>query len=314
MSTFTEYQKLSQNMFQVGLFTAILTESDLAARMQMKKVAGNNLDFDRESVNPVADFTGNEATLTSTDPEFTTITEALRTLYVQSDLNLKTQALAIGTDPRVALHSRMAKEYARKLEWAIVNGDNNRNGNEFNGLIRTAETNTRMRAMDDGALDGPGAAETELTIARLRVVIDDVKPGDPDFLGMNKTMRRKLTSLAYAAGGGITLPDITQFGRKVRTFDDLPISISEWCSDSETYNDSSTWASSTATTIVAAKTGEAQEGFTLLHGGQFWDAQLQDLGIRKDADKRVYRMISYPGSALYSVFSIGALGGIDSAA
>ena len=314
MSTFTEYQKLSQNMFQVGLFTAILTESDLASRVGLKKVAGNNLDFDRESVNPVVDFTGDASELSSTDPEFTTVTEALRTLYVQSDLNLKTQTLAIGTDPRVALHSRMAKEYARKLEWAIVNGDNNRNGNEFDGLIRKAQANTRMRAMDDGALDGPGTAETELTIARLRVMVDDIKPGLPDFLAMNKTMRRKLTALAYAAGGGITLPEINQFGRRIRTFDDLPISISDCFSDSETYNDSSTWSSSTATTIVGVKTGEASEGYTLLHGGEFWDATLQDLGIRKNKDARVYRMISYPGSALYSVFSIGALGGIDSAA
>ena len=58
----------------------------------------------------------------------------------------------------------------------------------------------------------------------------------------------------------------------------------------------------------------AKGGYTLLHNGGFMNVNFQDLGIRKNRNERVYRLIGYPGSVVYSPLSIAALGGIDSAA
>jgi len=208
----------------------------------------------------------------------------------------------------------MMKSYARKLENAIINGRNAVDANEFDGLMRRTESETRMMAMDDGNVDGPGTNETELTLQRLREMIDTVQPGKPDLLLMNRTLRRKLTNLMYAAGGGIQLDSISMFGRRVELFDTIPIVISDYLSNSEDYNDSGTWGSSTATTIIAAKFGEEKEGFTILHNGGTFNAEIQDLGIRKNRNERVFRMVSYPGAVVFSPLSIAALGGIDSAA
>ena len=314
MSTFTEYQKLSSNWFNKGLYTTINTESELGPHLQMMSINGNAFEYSRENVNPVASFVGDEGELVDTTPQFTSSTETLKTLYVQTPLNLKTEALARVEDPRVIHHSKMMKSYARKLENAIINGRNAVDANEFDGLLRRCESETRMMAMDDGVVDGPGAAETELTLQRLREMIDTVQPGKPDILLMNRTMRRKLTNLMYAAGGGIQLDSISMFGRRVELFDTIPIVISDYLSNSEDYNDSGTWSSSTATTIIAAKFGEEKEGFTLLHNGGTFNAEIQDLGIRKNRNERVFRMVSYPGAVVFSPLSIAALGGIDSAA
>jgi hypothetical protein len=214
----------------------------------------------------------------------------------------------------VILKSKMSKSFGRKLADLVINGDSAVDALEFDGLEKKCRVETRMMAMDDGAVDGPGAAETELTIARLREAIDRVEPGRPDVLLMNKTMRRKLTNLMNSAGSGISLPSIEMFGRRVKTFDDVPIVENDYISNAEQYADSSTWTSSTATTIYAAKFGNDKGGYTLLHNGGFFDVEFQDLGIRKNRNERVYRLIGYPGSVVYEPTSIIGLGGIDSAA
>ena len=131
---------------------------------------------------------------------------------------------------------------------------------------------------------------------------------------MNKTMRRKLTNLMTAAGSGISLPSIDMFGRRVALFDDIPIVENDYISNAEQYADSGTWGSSTATTVYAAKFGQEKGGYTLLHNGGFFDVEFQSLGIRKNRNEEVYRLIGYPGSAVYEPMSIIGLGGIDSSA
>lgn len=170
-----------------------------------------------------------------------------------------------------------------------------------------------MMAMDDGNLDGPGTAETPLTLDRLDAMLDQVEPRDPTVLVMNKTVRRKLTSLSRSSGSGV-LGTIEQFGRKIRTYNDIPIVISDRISNAEQYNDAGTWPSSTATTIFAVVFGEANKGYTILHSGPVLNPDIQELGTSFSANQDEWRMVVYLQAIIYSTKSVCALGGIDSSA
>ena len=297
-----------------GTSNILFTEDDMVPFLQFKEVDGKSYDYERELTNPTTSVVGDEGDMTDSSMTFTEKSTTLKTTYVQTAVNLKSQALANKNNPEAVARLKMAKSFGRELSRLVIKGDTTVDSEEFDGLDAFCRDETRMLAMDDGALDGPGTAETELTIARLRVLLDLVEPGLPDALIMNKTMRRKLTNLAYAAGGGIELPSIEMFGRRTSMFDNIPIIINDYITSAEQYADASTWPSSTATTIFAVKFGEEKEGFTLLHKGGFMDVNVQELGTRKNRNEKVLRMVGYPGSVVYSPLSIAALGGIDSAA
>ena len=315
MTTIVEWDRVDMTFEVQGVWDTIFTEDELMPWLQFEGgIDGTSYDFERELVNPTAASVSAEGTLVDGDITFTEKTETLKTVYVQNYLNLQKKQTARKQDPLAILKAKMAKSYGRKLADLVINGDSAVNVLEFDGLEKKCRVETRMMAMDDGAVDGPGTAETELTVPRLREAIDQVEPGKPDVLLMNKTMRRKLTNLMNAAGSGISLPSIEMFGRRVALFDDIPIVENDYISNAEQYADSSTWGSSTATTIYAAKFGQEKGGYTLLHNGGFFNTEFQDLGIRKNRNERVYRMIGYPGSAIYEPMAIIGLGGIDSAA
>jgi uncharacterized protein YdcH (DUF465 family) len=315
MTTIVEWDRVDQSFEVQGVWDTIYTEDQLMPFLQFQGgVEGTSYDFERESVNPTAASVADEGELVDGDIAFTEHNESLKTVYTQNYLNLKKQQVALKQDPLAILKVKMAKSFGRKLSDLVINGDSDVDALEFDGLEKKCRASTRMMAMDDGNIDGPGAAETELTVARLREAIDSVEPGLPDILIMNKTMRRKLTNLMNAAGSGISLPSIDMFGRRVKTFDDIPIVENDYIASDEQYADSGSWGSSTATTIYAVKLGMDKGGYTLLHNGGFFDVAFQDLGIRQNRNERVFRLIGYPGSVIYEPKAIMALGGIDSSA
>jgi len=314
MTFIVEWDRVDMTDEQVGVWDTIYTEDQLMPFLQFQETDGTAYAYERESVIPTASTTSDEGELADSDIAFAERTETLKTVYVQNFLNLKKKQTAKKQDPLAILKVKMAKSYSRKIADLVINGDATVNDTEFDGLEAWCRDEGRMLAMDDGALDGPGTAETELTLPRLREMIDKVEMGKPDALIMNKTMRRKLTNLMYAAGGGISLQAIDMFQRRVEVFDQIPIVINDFISNSEQYADASTWPSSTATTIFAVKFGQEQQGFTILHNGPFMNVTFQDLGIRKNRNEEVWRLIGYPGSVVYSPLTICALGGIDSAA
>lgn len=314
MTLIAEWNKVDMPFEVQGVWTVIQTDEELSPWLQFEEVSGTSIDYERELTLPTTSTVADEGDISSSNRTFTEKSETLKTVVVQEDLNKKAKALAHKQDKEAILKVGMAKSFGRKLADLIVNGDDAVDDTEFKGLEKWCRTETRMMAMDDGVVDGPGTAETELTITRFREFIDLVQLGGPQILMMNKTMRRKLTNLMYAAGGGIQLPSIEMFGRRVELFDTIPIVINDYISKAEQYADSSTWGSSTATTIYALRFGAENQGFTLCHNGGFLDVELENLGTRKNKNAEVWRAIAYPGSVVYSPLTIAALGGIDSAA
>ena len=315
MTTVAAWEKTMMTFEQQGLWDTIYTEDEMIPFLDFQTTEGTSHDYERELQNPDASEFSDEGDLVSSSLDFEEKTTQLKNFYVQTDVNKKPQQLNNkGASPDSIARLKMGKSWGRKLSNEMINGDSAVNALQFDGLEKQTRQETRMMAMDDGNFDGPGTAETELTTDRLNEMIDKVEPGTPDALIMNKTMRRKLTRLMYAAGGGIQLDSIEMFGRRIEVFNKIPIIINDYIANDEQYADSSTWGSSTATTIYAVKFGQEKQGFTVLHNGSTLNLDIEDLGTYKNRNAYALRMVAYVGTVLYSPLTIASLAGIDSAA
>jgi len=314
MPDLTQYAYLANDLVLEGLYENIITESMLAPFLQFQTFSGNSLKYNRESALPTSSSHTVGDIWTDTEPTFNQKTASLTEIGVQSPLSrYALQTRGNVQDQEAVLFLTMSKSLVRKIEDLVITGEPEAVSTEIEGLDSLCRSETRMMAMDDGVVDGAGAAETELTPDRLDAMIDMI-PGEADALMMNKLMRRKLMSICRASSMSGVMGTIEQFGRRITTYSDLPIVINDFITNAETYNDSSTWPSSTATTIFALKFGEEKQGYTIIHNGDVLTPDIQRLGIKTDKNENLYRMVVYIQTLTYSAKMIAALGGIDSTA
>ncbi len=313
-----QFAKLEKDEVQRGVYETIITHDALMPFLKFRSFEGNAYSYNRELTLPTASPVATVgSTFQTTRGTKENKTASLTLVYVQSDQDLYVaETRGSIQDPNSIVLSDMTKALTRKLSDLFIHGDSAVDGVEFDGLDRLARAETRMMAMDDGNIDGPGTAETELTLPRLDELIDNIDDGrtKPAALIMNTTIRRKLTDLARASGSGVLIGSKEMFGQQVMTYADVPIIINNFITDAETYADTGTWSSSTASTIFAVKFGEPDQGFTLLHNGPVFQPKMLDLGVPLDEHTNVWRMYAYVQGIIYAPKQMLALGGIDSTA
>jgi HK97 family phage major capsid protein len=316
MPTLSEYQKLANDDVTAGVFDNIITASELAPFLQFSSFSGNSLVYNRENTLGAAATHQVGDVWSDTEPSYTKKTVSLTTVGVQHPLDRFAMQTADNVQSQEAvLLSKMAKSIVRKLEDLLISGNSGSTSTEPEGLTSLLISDSRLLMMDDGSQPSTIAgAETELTLDRLDAMIDLVENGKPDFLMMNKTMRRKLTSLARATGSGVVLTSADMFGHQYTLYNGIPVVINDYISNSETYENAAGWGSSTATTIYACKTGQEKQGWTVIHNGAVLDPDIQRLGTKFDKNEDVYRMAVYLNAVVYSAKSCAGLAGIDSAA
>jgi len=316
MPTLSEYQKLANDDVTAGIFDNIITASELAPFLQFKSFSGNSLVYNRESTLGAAATHQVGDIWSDTEPTYTQKTASLTTVGIQHPLDrFAMQTVDNVQSQEAVLLSKMSKSIARKLEDLLINGNSGAVSTEPEGLTSLLISDSRLLMMDDGSTPSTIAGdETELTLDRLDAMIDMVELGKPDFLMMNKTMRRKLTALARATGSGVVLNSAEMFGHQYTLYNGIPVVINDYISNSETYENSGAWGSSSATTIYALKTGEEKQGWTVIHNGAVLDPDIQRLGTKVDKNEDTYRMVVYLNAVLYSAKVCAGLAGIDSAA
>jgi hypothetical protein len=315
--TLTEWAKLEKDLVVKGVFEEILTADFLMTLLKFKSFEGNSLVYNRELTLPSSVTHAVGDTWETTKPTFTKKTASLATVGNQSGVDLYIRETRGSVqDPNAVNISLMTKSLTRELGRLIIKGEPESTTTHFEGLDSLCRAETRMMAMDDGNVDGPGAAETELTLDRLDAMIDQIHDGQtkPDALIMNNTMRRKLTSLARSSSvSGIYESNVEMFGHKVSTYDGIPIVRTNHITDSEQYNDTGTWSSSTATTIFGVQFGEDKQGYTIMHNGPVMQPRMRRLGVKRDEEIEEFRLVVYIQALTFSTKRIIALGGIDSA-
>lgn len=291
--TLVEAAKLTQDVFLRGVVETIVKESGFLLRLPFMEVNGTALVINRENVNADVSFYSVGDTWTEGTPTFTQVTETLKIMGTDADVdNFLQESYSDPNDLEASIIALRAKKVAHKYAECAIVGDDSVDTKSFDGLKARIGTGSRSLSMGTN-----GAA---LTLDKMDELIDMVD-GVPDALIMSKRTRRKLSSLRRASGN-LLETDRDEFGRRATFYDGIPLVIEEWQPDTETQGSSGAVCSS----IYAVKFGQAGV-IGLQNGGGI---QTDEVGELETKDATRTRIKWYAGMTIIDERGVARLYGI----
>ena len=269
-----EQAKLKTNPLEKGVVMCFPETSPVLEDIEFRNVSSDVYKYNRADVLPRSDFRAVNESYTEGTSSLDAVTEALTISGGFSDVDralVKTQGNI--NDVRAVHDSLKARSCAMKWQKTFFKGDVEANPKEFDGLqARISLTGNQL--VNAGSSDGGDA----MSLAKLDECMDQVD-GDPDVLYMNKTLRRLLSAAArLSTVAGNVNYTIDQFGKRVTTYNDVPIRVIE----NDEAGDAilgftevgSGGATATATSVYAVK-------FSPIHcfGLQCGDIDVIDMGL-----------------------------------
>jgi HK97 family phage major capsid protein len=275
-----------------GVIETVVEESAVLRYLPFVSVVGNSLRYNQEAALGDVEFyavgaTWNESAMTTTEK-----TAKLAILGGDADVDaFLQQTYADPNDLRALVISAKAKALANAFNNTFFNGDVASEPDSFDGIKKLS---AGPRTMDKGA---NGAV---LALDHLDELIDMIKPGMPHALFMSKRTRRKLSSLRRASGS-VLETSTDAFGRRVLTYDGIPVEVDDHISDAEVKG-----ASNDCSSIYAVQFG-FQTGLCGLDNGGI---QVQPLGALETKDAWRTRIKWYCGLALFRDIALARLEGV----
>ena len=262
--------------------------SDVLMTLPFEDIAGNAYRYNREQTLPGIGFRGvNEAYSESTGV-LNPITEPL--VIAGGDLDVDKFILDTMRENQRSVHEAM-KVKALALNWTLkfIKGDQASEPREFDGLQVRCTGNQVISA-------GTTAGGAALSLAKLDELIDAVQ--DPQYLIMNKTMKRRLSAAARltTVGGYITY-ELDAFGRSMTKYNDLPILLVDEDNTGTQilgFTEASDSGSATSTSIYCVSFGEGK-----LMGLQNGSMDVRDLGELETKPAMRTRVEWYNGLAVF---------------
>lgn len=277
--------------------------SDILRVLPFENIEGNAMRYNREETLPGIGFRGVNEAYTESTGILNPITEPL--LIAGGDLDVdKFIVDTMGMSQRSVHEAMKVKALALKWTETFIKGDQSTEPREFDGLQVRCTGNQLIAA-------GSTGNGTPLSLAKLDELIDAVE--NPQYLIMNKTMRRRLSQAArtYTVGGFITY-DIDEFGLQVAKYNDLPILIADEDNEGNQilpFTEAATSGTATATSIYCVSFGDGK-----LMGLQSGDMSVRDLGELQTKPCYRTRVEWYNGIAVFHGKSAARLYSISNAA
>lgn len=290
---------------QMATVAMFAQASPLMERLPFRKIDGSALTYDVESALPGIAWRAVNSPYTESTGLINPTTERLKILGGE----VKVDNFIINTQPS-GVKDVKARQFAMKVralanEWdrAFLEGDDLVDPNQMVGLRRRL---TGAQVLLQAAGGGT------LTLAALDQLIDLV-PFPDKVLLMNRTARRKVTTLVNAVGGS-SLISYTQdtFGRQVRQYAEVPILVVETLGDASTYldydEDPGDGVSDTASIYCVAMGEGRVEGIYNHAGGKMVD--VKDFGEQQAEPRIMGRIEGNFGMAIYHPRAAARLRGI----
>lgn len=305
--TLIEATKLHRgDVIRSAMIEIFAMSNDLLGNMPFDNINGNALRYNREDTLPGVAFRGLNEAYTESTGVINPLTESL--VIAGGDLDVdKFLVDTQGTDQRATQEAMKAKKLSHTIGDKMIKGDSTVDPREFDGL--------QVRLVGPQiveAIGTPTDGGDPLSLEKLDEGIDATD--DPNFLYMNKAMRRKLTVAARdtAIGGFITMTQ-DAFGRRVHNYNDLPILIADRNADVFTtlaFDElGSTGAAATATSIYVLALREG-----MLNGIQNGVMDVRDLGELESKSVFRTRVEWYVGMVLLHPRAATRVRGISDAA
>lgn len=290
--TLAEATKLSQDMLLKGVVETIIEESAVLRYLPFVQVVGNSLRYNQEASAGAVDFysvgdTWNESAMTVTE-----VSTKLAILGGDADVDaFLQQTYSDPNDLRALVVAAKSKSLARKFSDTFFNGDSAVNAKQFDGVKKLSAGTRTMNKGANGEI---------LALDHLDELIDMIKPGAPHVLFMSKRTRRQLSSLRRASGS-VLETSTDMFGKRVLSYDGIPVEVDDHIPDNETLGTSNDCSS-----IYAVQFG-FQTGLCGLENGGI---QVQPLGALETKDAWRTRIKWYCGLALFRKTAIARLEGV----
>lgn len=302
--TLVEAAKLETgNVLRAGIIELYAQSSDILQFLPFENIAGNALKYNREETLPGIAFRGVNESYTEDTGVINPETESL--FIAGGDLDVdKFIVDTMGTSQRATRVSMKIKSLALKWTESFLKGDNASENREFDGLQVRLAGSQKISA-------GSTSGGTALSLAKLDELIDAVDT--PTHLIMSKSMRRRLTQAARNTSvGGFINYAVDSFGRKITTYNDLPILIADQDNEGNDilpFTEAAAAGSATATSIYCVSFGDG-----MLSGIQNGGMSVRDLGEIQTAPKYRTRVEWYSGIALFHPKAAARLWSIADAA
>jgi hypothetical protein len=290
--TLADATRLSQDMLVRGVVETVIEESAVLRYLPFVRIVGNSLRYNQESGLGDVEFYAVGDTWTESTLSVTEKTAKLAILGGDADVDaFLQQTYADPNDLRALVIAAKAKALAHHFSNTFFNGDTAVEAKEFDGLKKLS---AGARTMNKGA---NGAV---LDLAHLDELTDMITPGAPHVLFMSKRTRRKLSSLRRASGS-VLETGTDAFGRRVMTYDGIPVEVDDHIFDNEVKGSSNDCSS-----IYAVQFG-FQTGLCGLDNGGI---QAQPLGALETKDAWRTRIKWYCGLALFRSTALARLEGV----
>jgi Major capsid protein GP7 len=298
--TLLEAAKLVQDPLKRGVIEIFPRVSPVLERLPFFEVNGQAYKYNQEQTLPGVAFRGiNQSYTESTG----VVNPAVEALYVLGGISYVDRALVKTQGNEANLRSiydsLKAKSVSLTYTQKFFKGSNSTDPNEFDGLEE------RLTGDQLIAQGGTSGGDT-LTLAKLDELIDAVQ-GGPDCIFLNKTMRRKISTLARAAGQA-TEPVNDAFGRQLQAYAGVPLAVVEEDKDGNAIfpftEAPSGGGASASTSIYACRFGVAE----YVSGLQAGTMDVEDLGLNRTVYETLIEwlcglMVGHPKAAarLYGI-------------
>ena len=234
-----EAQKLTQSMLLQGVIETVIEAGNLLPLLPMKQITGKDLVYNREKSWTASSGAGffdiREQIPWTSDVDYDQITVALKRVARQDPWDkFVAETYNSINDYRAIVLSQVTKRITRFLEHKLIYGDVTYNGaKEFDGLHALAEELSGDNDIDQ--------AEAALSLDNVRKAMDACKVDQAGrgsvYLLMPRPIARRLDEAFQEAGfvrtsvthsmGQIQWEE-TALGRRIKTFDDVPIIRSDF--------------------------------------------------------------------------------------
>jgi len=303
--TILEAAKLhTGDVFRQAVVEIYASSSQLLQVLPFQDIQGNAMRYNREQTLPGIGFRGINESYTESTGILNPLVEPLVIAGGDVDVD-KFITDTMGEDQRGVHESMKLKALALAWTKKFLKGDSTSEPREFDGLQTRITGNQLIEA---GSTSGGDA----LSLAILDQLIDQVS--NPTHLGMNKAMRRRLSTAARTTSvGGQIYWEKNEFGQQILVYNDLPIVIFD---EDETGSQilpfteaGSGGGSSVCTSIYCWSTDEDK-----VQGIENGNIEARDLGELQTKSAHRTRVEWYSGLAVFHPKGAARLRGIKNAA
>ena len=295
-----ESAKYGNDQLAAGVVETLIQESPILEMLPFTAIQGNALKVNVEDTLPAPAFRNvneNYSRTFGTDTERFFGCSILGGEVFIDNYIVRVQANQISAKARQ--YAKFAKAMSRTFDKYFFDGTGT--AKDFKGINALIDEGLGQKVIQ---ASGGGT----LTLAKMDEAMDTVRnQSSPDALLMNRTLRRKITSLARNTSGYFTLLDVGEdmLGRQVSTYNGVPIRIIGDDKDGNAilaFDENPGDGTSDCSSIYSISFGTDENVYGILGLGGSFD--VVDFGETEASPGHLGRVECYPGVVVANSFSV----------